>query len=212
MPCPGSLRSVNVESSGFGSNHAVDQLQPAGGVVDPCGHGCPRVVGRLDDQLDNVLAILERTPRCGEAERQVVPGPSVSEAGPRLRRAAVHDVVIADEPSIDSSDAKSPEIGRPSGEEIVVGSSVRGVDGGVARAAHDQVAPERALLDRRRGQKLCLVPVVPPQLVGSRGQRQDLQRGGRDEQYVIVESVQRLVADRATVPAHPRRYGPPQVR
>ena len=157
---------------------------------------------RRDDDLDHVPAVLQRAGRRRESPREVVPGTSASEAR-RLERAVVEGVVVADDPPGDAAYAEAPQFVGPADEGI---PGAGRVERRIAGPAHHEIAPQRPVLDRRRGEQPRLEAVVPSQPLGDGGQRDDLHGRGRREQHVGIARVEALVpAQRPALHAPHRR-------
>ena len=133
--------------------------------------------------------MLQRSCRRREPARQVVPGPSASEAG-RFEGAIVEDVVVADDPSGDAPHPQRPQLGRPA-QKGVVGAAC--VDCRIADSAHHQIAVQRAVTDRGGAEQRGLEAVVPAEPFRGGGQGDELHRGRGRQQHVGVAGVEALV-------------------
>ncbi len=172
------------DGSGLAGPDVVDQPQASArrqlerGIVARSG-------GRSDRQRRDVLVEFQRARRRGVAVLEVVPRPALSQS-PTVERAGVSNDV-----PLDAADAGRFERRRPFVEEDS-GAILSRVDRRVAAAADDEVALQRAALDRRGGLESCLEPVVPPQDFRRGRERHDLHVRRRHQERAGIQGVESL--------------------
>ena len=158
---------------------AAVRIDADDGVVAGCGAG-------RDRRADGVFVELQRADAGRVAFAQVVPGPSGSEP------LVVERAVVADDPPLDAAKAERLQLLGPTVEDAR-GRAVAAADARVAGADDDQIAAERAALDRAGGEQPRLVAVIPPEAIGGGGQRDDFHVRRRHQQLAGVLAVERFV-------------------
>ena len=167
----------------------VAQAQAGSGMTKTYPRGPACGGARLHDHVGCVLPVLQGPRRRSEPAREVVPGPPAAEAG-RLERAVVEGVVIADDASGNAPYPQLSQLFRPVQEGL---SAAGRVDGGVADAAHDEIAEQRLAADRRGGEQRRFEAVIPAEPLRDGGQGDELHGRRRRQQQVRIVRVQPLV-------------------
>ena len=119
-----------------GGHDLAAQIEAGSALAELHARRPARRGARRDDDLDHVPAVLQRAGRRRESPREVVPGPSASEAR-RLERAVVEGVVVADDPPGDAAYPKSQQFVGPADEGV---PGAGHVERRIAGAAHHEVA------------------------------------------------------------------------
>ena len=189
--------------SGRGGPAAVQDDETGSVFEADRGRGA-HCCSRRHHQRGDVFVVLQRPDRRGVAVLQIVPGPACPEP------LVVERLIVADDAAVDPAYPRGRECADPLVEHV--GCAVRtGIDRWIASAAHDQVSPQHAVLDRSGRFERRRVAIVPAERLGCRRHRQDLHVGRRHHQLagVVLEetfaTIERADLDAPDSPGRNRR-------
>ncbi len=178
-------------------HHVVDDQAVSGRRDEDRRGGGDRRTWR-DAHGHEILVVTERARGRRIRGRQVVPRPS------RAQRLVVERVVVADETAVDARDTRVLQHLRPFVEQRRRAEILR-VDGGIARADHDEIAAQDAIDDGARGLEPRVETMGPAKLLAGHSGRDDLQRRGRHHARVGVAAVEHTaVSERLDVDGNGR--------
>ena len=146
-----------------------------------------RRTAREHGHRGDIFVVLEGPHRRRIVRLEVIPCPS------RAKAFVVEQVVVADDAAVDATDSRCLQRGRPVGEHRGA-AAIAGVDGGIAAAAHVQVAAQRVPFDGRGRFDRRREARVPADDARGCRQRHDLHVRRRHHQLVGIALVEHFSA------------------